>query len=194
MSQPRWCAMNPSRRADLRTDRRGLAAVEFALIAPVLLLVALALADLVVLMRAAWRMERAAGEVANVIAQLDALREADFAVLYDVANRIASPYALDRQGAAIMITGLSGQANGASVSWRRRTGDATFPSRFGTTGTAVLPVGFTLPAGQTAVAVETYVRVRPWLLGEALLGSGTTVMAGFGLFRPRLSTLAAISP
>lgn len=194
MSQPRWCAMNRSRRADLGADRRGLAAVEFALVAPVLLLVALALADLVVLMRAAWRMERAAGEVANVLAQLDALREADFPVLYDIANRIASPYALDRQGAAIMITGLSGQANGATVSWRRRAGDTSFISRFGASGPPVLPVGFTLPAGQTAVAVETYVRVRPWILGEAILGRGTTVMAGFGLFRPRLSTLAAITP
>lgn len=171
-----------------------MAAVEFALVAPVLLVILLGVADLAAMIRAAWHMERAAGEVANVIAQLDSLAEGDFPTLFDVANRIAAPYDVTGQGGAIIITGLSGTAGGATVAWRRRAGADEMLSRFGTSGPPVLPAGFTLPAGQTAVAVETYVRVSPWVLAVNFLGDRTQTLAGFGLFRPRLASLSGIQP
>ena len=55
-------------------------------------------------------------------------------------------------------------------------------------------MGFTLPSGQTAIAVETYARVTPWVLAINLLGERAQVLAGFGMFRPRLSSLASILP
>jgi Flp pilus assembly protein TadG len=171
-----------------------MAAVEFALVAPAVLIILLGVADLAVLIRAAWHLERSAGELANVIAQLDSLREADFPALFDVANRIADPYDLTGQGGAVIITGLSGTASGPVVSWRRRTGAADLLTRFGTSGAPALPVGFTLPSGQTAIAVETYARVTPWVLAINLLGERAQVLAGFGMFRPRLSSLASILP
>jgi hypothetical protein len=57
-----------------------------------------------------------------------------------------------------------------------------------------MPVGFTLPSGQTAIAVETYARIRPWVLAVNFLGDRSEVLAGFGMFRPRLATLASIAP
>jgi hypothetical protein len=186
--------MSRSRPSDLAADRRGLAAVEFALLAPALLLILLGVADLAVLIRAAWHMERSAGELANVIAQMDTLREADFPVLFDIAERIADPYELTGQGGAVIITGLSGTTNGPVVSWRRRAGASDILSRFGTSGPPVLPVGFTLPSGQTAIAVETYARITPWVLAVNLLGDRSQVLSGFGMFRPRLATLASIAP
>lgn len=185
-----------SRRRDRRggLGRRGVAAVEFALVVPAVLIILLGVADLSVLIRATWHLERSAGELANVIAQFDSLREADFPALFDVADRIAMPYELTGQRGAVIITSLSGTANGAVVSWRRRAGAADMLTRFGAQPAPVLPVGFTLPAGQTAIAVETYARIAPWVLSANLLGERTQVLAGFGLFRPRLSSLSVVAP
>lgn len=179
----------------LRSDRRGIAAIEMALVTPALLLVLLSVVDLVGLIRASWRMERSAGELGNVIAQLDGIAEADFPVLFDVADRIAAPYTVTGQAGAVIITGLSSGTNGTVVrSWRRRAGDNTFQSRLGETGAPVLPIGFTLPAGQTAIAVETYVRVTPWVLAVSFFGQQVETLSGFGMYRPRLSSLTTVQP
>jgi Flp pilus assembly protein TadG len=178
----------------LRSDRRGIAAVEFAIVLPVLLLVVLATVDVVSLVRASWRMERAAGELGNVIAQLDVITDADFPVLFDVADRIAAPYELTGLAGAVIVTGIAGGENGATIAWQRRAGAGLFSSRIGGTGTASLPAGFVLPAGQSAIAVETYVQSRPWVLAAPFLGGATRTLSGFGLFRPRLATLGSIDP
>jgi Flp pilus assembly protein TadG len=178
-----------------RSDRRGIAAVEFALVTPALLLVLLSVVDLVGLIRASWRMERSAGELGNVIAQLDGLSEADFPLLFDVADRIAAPYVVTGPAGAVIITGLSSNAGGTVTrTWRRRTGDNTFASRLGETGAPVLPIGFTLPANQTAIAVETYVRVTPWVLAVSFFGPQVETLSGFGMYRPRLSSLSTVQP
>lgn len=173
---------------------RASVALEFALVAPALLLMLLGAADLATLVRAAWHMERTAGEIANMIAQRESLREADFPALYDVAERIAAPFSVSGQAGAILITGLSGSAGGPSISWRRRSGSTELTSRFGSSGPPVMPVGFSLPAGETAIAVETYARVAPWFLAAGFLGERTQVLAGFGIYRPRLAALSSIRP
>jgi Flp pilus assembly protein TadG len=178
-----------------RSDRRGIAAVEFALVAPALLLVLLSVVDLVGLIRASWRMERSAGELGNVIAQLDGLSEADFPVLFGVADQLAAPYVVTGPAGAVIITGLSSSSGGVVTrTWRRRAGDNSFQSRLGETGPPVLPIGFTLPAGQTAIAVETYVRVTPWVLAVSFFGQQVETLSGFGMYRPRLSSLTTVRP
>lgn len=59
--------MSRSRRTDER--RRGVATVEFALIAPFIMLLMLAGADMTVYLRTAMRVDETATEVAQVVTQ-----------------------------------------------------------------------------------------------------------------------------
>ena len=84
-------------------------ALEFTLVAPILALLGLAVLDVVDFLRAGLRLERTAGEVTNVLAQQQSLREEDFATLFDLAARIAAPYRVTDTDGAVVVSGLANQ-------------------------------------------------------------------------------------
>ena len=114
------------RRAD---PRRGAAAVEFALLVPLLILLFGATAEIVIHIRTWFRLERTAAEVANVASQFDALAPADVAGLFDAAKAIAAPTLAWSNGtgtgrARTVIGVVSGTASGNSLAWNCSRGDS----------------------------------------------------------------------
>ena len=181
-----------------RERRRGSVAVEFVLVAPILAMLGLAVLDVVDFLRVTLRLERTAGEVANVVAQYDALREADFATVFDLAARIAAPHRITQADGAVILSGLANQGSGTVVLWQRRAGAGGYASAFGGEGgPATIPVrssDLVLTSGQGAVVAEVFLAREPWILSGRFLPSDPfTRLQSFALQRPRMVSILRVS-
>lgn len=188
--------MSPFRRPE--RARRGSVALEFTLVAPVLALLGVALLDVVDFLRVSLRLERTAGELANVAAQYQILRETDFATLFDLAGRVAAPYRVTDTDGAVVISGLANQGSGPVVLWQRRAGSSGYTSAFGAQGgAATIPrqsSDLTLAIGQGAVVAEVFYAREPWLLsGRFLSGEPFSRLQAFALQRPRMVSILRVS-
>jgi Flp pilus assembly protein TadG len=188
--------MSPSRRPE-RT-RRGSIAVEFALVAPILALLGLAVLDVVDFLRVSLRLERTAGELVNVVAQYETLREGDFATIFDLAGRVAAPYRITGSDGAVILTSIADLGTGARVMWQRRQGSGGYASAFGTEGgVATIPArsaDLTLAIGQGALAAEIFFAREPWVLSGRFLSSEPfSRLTAFALQRPRMVSILRIS-
>lgn len=188
--------MSPSRRRD---RRRGSVAVEFVLVAPILAVLGLALLDIVEFLRVSLRLERTAGEVANVVAQHDILTEAQFATLFDLAARIAAPHRVTQADGAVILSGLANAGTGVTVLWQRRAGSGGYASAFGGEGgPATIPArsaDLVLASGQGAVVAEVFLAREPWILtGRFLPADPFTRLQSFAVQRPRMVSILRVRP
>lgn len=181
-----------------RRPRRGSASAEFGLLAPVLLLLAMAGADLVNFMRTQMRLDSAALQLGQLVSQ---------------CNRISTPgdtdqfwtYAQRIVGSAGNVTGASAtgavvlsavaQQNGATrVMWQHRGGSAAHASRVGVAGgNATLPGGFAVPPGQTLFVTEVFLPRAPWSLGTLFMDDAAEqVLRGMTVFLTRAPDAPAL--
>jgi Flp pilus assembly protein TadG len=178
---------------------RGVAALEFALLAPFVILVMLAGADLSLFMRTVMRMDETATGLAMAVTQYDKLYNGDFANLFNASQTIAGTTTpVTGLLGTTIITGIVKGGGKQTIAWQQRSTLATFNSLFGTAvGAApVLPDGYVLPTdGEVLIAVEVFTTASPWVLSATLMGGpGSTSIRSFALFQPRLGSLAVINP
>jgi Flp pilus assembly protein TadG len=163
--------MKISRRPD---DRRAIAAFEFALVLPVLLLLLLAGADVTIWFINKFRLDNAAASIGNIVAAADSLPSSAFPASYcsgtsaslnyfAIAYTIASPLAVCGSNGATIISGIADNGTSTKMVWQKRTGNAVaYPSQFGTPGNALsLPPGYSVPSGHSIIATEVYTGVTP---------------------------------
>lgn len=178
--------------------RRGSVAIEFTLVAPFLAMLGLALLDVVDFLRVALRLERTAGEVANVVAQYEALRESEFATLFDFAGRIAAPYRVTDTDGAVVLSGIGNSGNGPVVLWQRRVGSPGYASAFGAEGgAATIPprsADLVIGSGQGAVVAEVFYAREPWILSGRFLSTAPfSRLQSFAVQRPRMVSILRIT-
>jgi len=188
--------MSPSLRPERR--RRGSAALEFTLAAPIVAMLGLALLDVVDFLRVSLRLERTAGEIANVVAQYEVLAEAEFATVFDLARRIADPYRVTQEDGAVIVSGIAHTGQGLSVLWQRRAGSSGYASAFGAEGgPATIPASsgdLVIASGQGAVVTEVFLAREPWLLsGRFLPGAPFSQLRTFAVQRPRMVSILRVS-
>ena len=179
-------------------SRRGSVAIEFTLVAPFLAMLGLAMLDVVDFLRVALRLERTAGEVANVVAQYEALRESEFATLFDFAGRIAAPYRVTDADGAVVLTGIGNSGSGPLVLWQRRVGSPGYASAFGAEGgPAIIPprsADLVIGNGQGAVVAEVFYAREPWILsGRFLSAAPFSRLQSFAVQRPRMVSILRIT-
>jgi Flp pilus assembly protein TadG len=187
--------------------RRGAAAVEFALVLPLLALLLTATADLALQLRTTFRIERTAAELANLVSQHESLTSADIARMFEAAEAISGPSltvaAPAGQGGRTVISLVAGANTEVScpaancILWQRARGNAArFPaSGIGPErGTAALPGGFTVPPAQTVVVTEVFYPRSAWLFADAFFPSGPQSIRATAIVRPRAAQLTGIRP
>lgn len=183
-------------------NRRGVGALEFALLAPLLLLLFAAGTDLVSWYLTWLRLDRAADELCNVITQASALHAADFADpstntgYFAVAQQLAGSMPVTGQGGATIVSGLVNDGTTTRIAWQQRTGSGAYVSVLGAAGQSpVLPTGYTVPSGQTAIATETFTGITLWVLSINIMNSGgPTSLSAFAIYRPRSAELSSVQP
>jgi Flp pilus assembly protein TadG len=177
---------------------RGSASVEFGLLAPALLLMALGATDLVNFMRAQMRVDSAALQLGQLVSQCNRITTpGDTDQFWTYAQRIVGNLGgVSGAGApgAVVISAV-GVVNGANrVTWQQRSGSALHASSIGAAGaTASLPGNFTVPAGQTLFVTEVFLPREPWSLASGFLGDATQqVLRGSTLFLTRAPDAPAL--
>lgn len=190
-----------------RLGRRGTAAVEFAVVAWVLVPLIFGMMDLVLQMRAYYRVERMAGEVLNAVSQLDPVTRSGIIDILRAAASIggAGIEVSDTDGndGAIYVTAV--QSNGTGTANQRLWGLNNYtsgnpPSAVATRlGASVppLPGGVVVPSGVQLIAVEVLSQRVPWISRVMQVRTGdaaTRVLYAIAVARPRTATLTENLP
>lgn len=133
----------------LRRDRRGVSAIEFALIAPVMILFYFGLAELCQAYMAQKRMAHSAAAVADLVAQTDVVTKDELADISAIGALIMKPYA-----ATTLTTRISSVTRNSSgvvkVDWVYGTARTALAR-----GDTVTVPADTIAKGESLVMVES---------------------------------------
>lgn len=114
-----------SRLSRFGKDRSGMGAVEFAMIAPLLLMLYITAFEVTIGLSVAKRATRSAGAIADLTTQADTVDLATLNTMKDVASAIFAPYSTDEM--TLQITGIDIDTAGkATVRWSW-AGDGSAP-------------------------------------------------------------------
>tara|TARA_R110002020_G_scaffold266265_2_gene481179 strand:+ start:3098 stop:3670 length:573 start_codon:yes stop_codon:yes gene_type:complete len=125
----------------LRGDRSGVGAVEFALIAPVLIVLYMGSLEISVAMSVNKKLARAASTVADLVTQDDEVKKEFLNSMVNVAQSVMTPFHSD--GIKVKITGIAIDGSGVGKttwSWQE---DNTKPYAVGST--QALPTDLAMP-------------------------------------------------
>lgn len=141
---------------------KAVAAVEFALLAPVLALLLLGVFDLAWRLFADYRLSRAAAAAAELTARARELHRADLDEVLRAASEIAAPFGPAAGGAVILSGVLEQGGNRPIVLWQRAWPATAAPaSRIGAPGGRADLGTFRLNAGENVVVAEIVQRFEP---------------------------------
>lgn len=172
-------------------DRRGLAAVEFALVLPILLLLSLGAVEVGRLALLGLKLQHAADTIADLASREATLSAASLAAMLDAARHIAQPFDISADG-VVIVSGV-GVDNGGppTVLWQQRgAGSLAVTSGIGAVGgRAALPPALVVRDGDTVIVAEIHFRYRGWLMRLA----PAATLRRIAFHRPRLGTLRSLS-
>jgi len=195
--------MKHSRQTDAYA-RRGLAALEFALVLPFVALLMLGGADITFWLIKKFRLDDAATAVGNIVAAANNLPASAFPASYcaststslnyfAVAYSVASPMSVCGTNGATIISGITNDGTTTLIVWQERSGDSgAYPSRFGIKGgTPSFPSGYTVPSGHSVITTELYTGISPWSFSRIFMGGiGSTSLYAYSVFEPRFGKLS----
>ena len=170
-------------------DKNGLAALEFALAAPILILICFGGYELARFTLLTLKMEKIAFTIADVTSQNETLTNSQINDIFEAAGQIASPFEFDTLGIAYVSSAYLAEGDAfPTVLWQRSGGGtASFVSQVGTEGlTATLPNGLTLNERDNAIIAEVYYQYTP-LFPVGVVSAKTIYKST--VFKPRLGDL-----
>ena len=149
-------------------DQRGVGAIEFAILFPVLLMLYLGAFELTVGLNVSKRASRSAGSVADIVSQQSSISKSVLAGMPSVASAIFAPYTTT--GLTLKITGIAIDANGkATIAWSwAQDGTRPYPS-----GTVITVPSNMNQASTFLVRSELAIPYQLISFGTDFLPSGT---------------------
>lgn len=156
-------------------DERGVAAVEFAIIAPVLIALYLGLAELCQGYMAQKRASHVASQVADIIAQADVVTRDQIDDTFAISALVMNPF--PSSDLTMTVTGVTRGTDGtARADWSRTQGGTV------RSGAVTIPAGLIENGESIILAEATYAYRSP--LGQLL--PGVTNFRSTYYLRPRL--------
>lgn len=134
-------------------DRRGVSAVEFALIAPVLVIFYCGLAELTQAMMAQRRLSNIASSIGDLVAQNAQLTDARRTDVFTIGSTIMAPFPTGTL--RMCLISVSSDATGKdTVDWtENKNSHANCPAKGTVLAAGVIPVGV-LPASQSVIMAK----------------------------------------
>ena len=178
-----------------------MAAVEFAFTAPLLIVLALATADLVQFIRSQLRLDDAAVQLGQLVSQCDSISTADTQqfgnyaqqILGGLGNVTGDP---KQTPGGVIISAVYSKNNANVFAWQLRTGNADQGSSVGggTAGAAAnITEGFTVPAGETMLVTEVFLPLQAWVFSVGFMGNVLpTTLNGTTLYLSRAPDSASL--
>lgn len=188
--------------------RRGVAALELALLALALLVLLLAGFDLVQTLRAQFRVDAAANQLGQIISRCPAITvPGDTTLLWWHAQQILGNLGTvtgATAGGSVIVTAVFGDPANATggatpvnrVAWQQRTGRTDILSSVGSNvrnSVATISNGFIVPAQQTLIVTEIRLPRQPWIFAAGFMGNNAPrTVRGTTLFLTRAPDAAAV--
>ena len=159
----------PARRA--ARDRRGVAAVEFAVAAPFLMLVLLGFSDVVQMGRGHLRVQSAATQIGQIVSQCRQVSKGDEAQLVKLAESILGNVT-QGGGWSVVITAIGRDAQDKPFTWSMPP--APPPSAAQSKGSEV-PPGLDLRRDQVVFRTDVFAQVKTTFLYRTGNASGSAL-------------------
>ena len=140
---------DPVRRC--RTDERGASAVEFALIAPVLLLIFFGTVELSQGVAIDRKVTITARTLSDLVSQSTSINNTDMSNIFAAASSILTPYSVSPLGAKVAAVSIDGSGS-ATVTWS--DGSNATPRAVGSAVT--VPTALAVPNTQLILSEITY--------------------------------------
>ena len=154
--------------------RRGVAASEFALTAPVVALLMLGTVDLMLFMRAQVKVEGTAVQIGQIVSQCGRISTADVPDFWRLGTTLLSGVGevTSSSSAAVIITAVRNNNSANTVAWQQKSKSSATSAIGGSSGAATIPAGYTVPAGQLLIVTEVAAPVRQFVLSQTLVAAG----------------------
>ena len=137
-------------------DRKGLSAIEFAILAPIMISFYFGGVEISDVMTVDRRVTTVASATADIVAQATQIDNTDIQDVFTAASSIMQPY--NGAGIQIVVSSVADNNGVATVLWS--DGFQTTPRGVGSTVT--LPSGLPTPGGSVIMAEVTYVYDSPF--------------------------------
>lgn len=175
----------------LKRDRRGVAAVEFAIVLPFLVLLLFGIVEGVRFVLVAQTLTNVGRTMADLVSQGETLSSAELNSLYAAVEHVAGSIDVNASGVVIISSISVEDGNPPRINWQRARGDlSTVTSAIGTPGSNLsLPTGFSVTPGYTLITAEVYYDFEPlffaWIIPP-------TRLYRVSYFRARRGSLASL--
>jgi len=178
----------------LLREERGVAAVEFALVAPMLITLVLGGYQLSQLLYANQRVEKMAFTVTDAISRDQMITAGMAASLFSATGELMKPLDFGQNGIVVLSAIQRGDTDYpqyGKITWQCKGGGTlSKSSKFGTVGDYVpeLPGDLDLEKKDAVIVAEVFFRYTPTI---SLFSFGQRDIYKYALFRPRLGQLTS---
>ena len=169
--------------------QRGVAATEFAVALPFLLVLMLGAIEISRYVIIHQKLEKVAYTIADVVSQSDTITIAQLNQAVQAAATIMQPYTFSPNGVVFISSVYKSGTNAPTVRWQYHGGGALErESEVGLVGaTAALPNALTLNASDNVIIAEVFFRYEPFLVGGIF--ADDQQLYKVTIFKPRLGAL-----
>lgn len=177
---------------DLWQERRGVVALEFALVLPMLVLLLTGGVEFGRMLLLSQKLQNGAFILADLAAREEHLSDAKLTAIFPAISSLMEPFEFDTNAVAI-VSGVQGIGDGdAEVNWQRSGGGTlAHASAVGVPGgEAAIPEALVLADKETVVVAEIFYEFQP--LFELVLDPMTVHKVAY--LKPRLGVLDALEP
>jgi Flp pilus assembly protein TadG len=178
--------------AGLIPDRKGVAAVEFALVAPLLLSMYFVTMEVALGIEANRKVSRAGSMVADLITQQSEISPDQLKAIMKIGESILQPY--NRSTPKIVVTAIDITAAEVKVAWSGKLEDGAYGEGPTSIPASEVPATLNIP-GSFLIRVESYLGYEPLITWSPNAKSTLGLMAAFKdipmketyFLRPRMS-------
>lgn len=172
------------------SDNKAIAAVEFALIVPILLILFLGGFEITRYVLVYQKLSKTTASISDLISRSPELYEADIANSFNAIEHLMEPY-YDSAGTKVIVSSVMDDGSGNYVNWQRCGGGTlNVQSALGLQNSYVtLPAGFNLGLNEDTIIAEVFIQFTS-VVGIDIVANG--VISKTRYTHPRLGSLTEI--
>lgn len=176
----------------LLRDTRGVSAVEFAMILPIIVILAVGTIEFGRLLLLTQKLQNGSFILADLTARDRVASRADLENVFFALTNIIQPFEFATAGTAILTSVSAAVDDAPVVNWQLSgAGTLAAESRVGAEGeAAILPEALEISAGETVIVAEVFYDFQP-IFGVT---TGARLLHKVAYHRPRLGTLDTLGP
>ena len=175
----------------LLRSTRGAAALEFALILPILVITVLGTVEVGRFVQLYMKVQTVAGNVGDIMSRPEQVSASDLSSLFSASPVMMNPFEAGPK-LRIIVSGVvvPGPNDPPEVAWQSAGGGSlSVGSAVGGVGSvANVPAGLVTFGGEALIVAETFYDYDPWMLGIV----PDQIVRETAYFRPRRGTLATM--